>query len=113
MVCQSRPYHFKVFEDCLPQMLIGPFLNTFSHIPLRHLGSPLKLPPIFLTHFQPVIHFYTPLKTENGKFSNIFRGYISRKNISWKWFKNYISVLNRNFFAKALQNFLDVIYTSV
>ena len=27
-----------------------------------------------LTHFQPVFHFYTPLKTENLRFS-VFRGY--------------------------------------
>ena len=30
MVC--RPYHFKIFEGCLPQILLGPFLNTLSHI---------------------------------------------------------------------------------
>ena len=78
MVCLSRPYHLKVFEDCLPQILIGPFLNTFSHIPLRHLGSPLKLPPNFLNPFSTSDSLLYPLKTENGKFSNIFRGYISR-----------------------------------
>ena len=29
----SRPYAFKVFKGCIPQILLGPFLNTLSHIP--------------------------------------------------------------------------------
>ena len=28
----KRPYHFKFFKGCLPQILLGPFLNTLSHI---------------------------------------------------------------------------------
>ena len=28
----SRPYHFKFFKCSLPQILLGPFLNTVSHI---------------------------------------------------------------------------------
>ena len=28
----GRPYPFKFFKDCLPQILLGPFLNTLSHI---------------------------------------------------------------------------------
>ena len=28
----SRPYHFKSFKGCLPQILLGPFLNTFSQM---------------------------------------------------------------------------------
>ena len=31
-VCLSRPYHFKFFKGCLPQIWLGPFLNTLSHI---------------------------------------------------------------------------------
>ena len=31
MVNLKRPYHFKTFEDCLPQILLGPFLNTLTH----------------------------------------------------------------------------------
>ena len=27
MVCLSRSYLFKFFKDCLPQILLGPFLN--------------------------------------------------------------------------------------
>ena len=35
MVCLSRPYSFKFFKGCLPQILLGPFLNTLSHFILR------------------------------------------------------------------------------
>ena len=34
MVCLSKPYHFKFFKSCLPQILLGPFLNTLTHIKL-------------------------------------------------------------------------------
>ena len=30
--CLSRPYPSKFFKGCLPQILLGPFLNTLSHI---------------------------------------------------------------------------------
>ena len=29
MVCLSRPYHFEFFKSCLPQILLGPFQNTW------------------------------------------------------------------------------------
>ena len=32
MVCLSRPYRFKFFKGCLPKILLGPFLNTWTHI---------------------------------------------------------------------------------
>ena len=32
MVCTSRPNHLKFFKGCLPQILLGPFLNTFTQI---------------------------------------------------------------------------------
>ena len=32
MVCWSKPYHFKFFKGCLLQILLGPFLNTLSHM---------------------------------------------------------------------------------
>ena len=28
----GRPYPFKFFKDCLLQILLGPFLNTLSHL---------------------------------------------------------------------------------
>ena len=32
MVCLSRPHRFKFFKGCLPQVLLGPILNTLTHI---------------------------------------------------------------------------------
>ena len=32
MVWLSRPYTFKLFKGCLPQILPGPLLNTWTHI---------------------------------------------------------------------------------
>ena len=41
MVCLSRPCHFKFFKGCLPQILLGPLLNTltqvFPNIPIKFL----------------------------------------------------------------------------
>ena len=31
-ICLSRPYTFKCFKGCLPQILIGPHLNTLSYM---------------------------------------------------------------------------------
>ena len=33
--CLCRPYPFKIFKGCLPQILLGPFLSTLSHIKLK------------------------------------------------------------------------------
>ena len=30
--CLSRPYPFKLFKGCLPQILLAPLLNTLSHL---------------------------------------------------------------------------------
>ena len=42
----SRPYHMKFFKGCLPQILLGPFLNTLTHIE----QGPVKI-IIFFFHF--------------------------------------------------------------
>ena len=31
-VCLGRPYHFKFFKGCFPEILLGPFLNTLTHL---------------------------------------------------------------------------------
>ena len=31
-ICLGRPYHFIFFKGCLPQILLGPSLNTLSHV---------------------------------------------------------------------------------
>ena len=30
--CFNRSYHFNFFKGCLPQILLGPFINTLSHL---------------------------------------------------------------------------------
>ena len=32
VVCFNTPYHFKFFKGCLRQFLLGPVLNSLSHI---------------------------------------------------------------------------------
>ena len=31
---KGRPYHFKIFKGCLPQVLLGPFSNTLTQLKL-------------------------------------------------------------------------------
>ena len=33
--CFGRPFHFKFFKGCLPQILFGLFLNTLTYIVLK------------------------------------------------------------------------------
>ena len=49
MVCLGK-YHFKLFKGCLPQILVGPFLNTLTHLFISRNFS--------LKHFEVTIHFY-------------------------------------------------------
>ena len=37
MVCLSRQNHFNFFKGCLPQVSLGPFLNTLSHSSITFL----------------------------------------------------------------------------
>ena len=39
----SRPCPFRFFKGCLPQILLGPFLNTLSHMFLRALNTSLSI----------------------------------------------------------------------
>ena len=43
-MCLSRPYHLKFFKGCLTQILLGPFLNTLSHVSptLQELSVAIK-----------------------------------------------------------------------
>ena len=68
--CLSRPYPFKFFKRCLPQILLGLFLNTLSHM----YASFLSYTRINL--FLSNVTFLHPLETpENYRFSDVFRGY--------------------------------------
>ena len=37
----SRPYHFKFFKGCLPQISLGPFLNNLSQILINFSSNAL------------------------------------------------------------------------
>ena len=63
-VCLSRPYPLKVFKGCLPQILLGQFLNTLSHIILKVLKN-CKLVKFIECHF--VILFENCTKTDFGQ----------------------------------------------
>ena len=47
MVCPSRPYHFKLFKACLPQILLDPFLNNLTQISLWVVAFPLEIEPCY------------------------------------------------------------------
>ena len=35
--CLGRPYHFRFFKGCLAQILLGPFLNTLTHLSNKYI----------------------------------------------------------------------------
>ena len=43
MVCLGRLYHLKFFKGCLPQIVLGPFLNTLSRIQAKYSGHSFRL----------------------------------------------------------------------
>ena len=54
----SRPYHFKFFKDCLPQILLGPLLSSIFFL------------EIYLLHFI-IISLVLVLKLKNKRLNNI------------------------------------------
>ena len=60
----SNQFKLRSFHSCLPQILLGPSLNTFPQI-----ISPL------LTHFRSTFPFYTPRKRQKtGGFLTFSEG---------------------------------------
>ena len=52
MIWSSRPHHFKFFKGCLPSTLLGPFMNTLTHIDLPNLiGSLITSVTVFMIIF--------------------------------------------------------------
>ena len=78
MVCPSRTYRLKFFKGCLPEILLGPFLNALTHTfrnPQfsQYVGSLIPHP------FHAVGLFLYSLKTsENHRASDAFRWYRKR-----------------------------------
>ena len=80
IVCLNRPYHFIFFKGCrcLPQILLGPFLNTLTHMfpsrscdginwknqELRKLTAHCYVPWMLKESFKclPIFHHKTILK---------------------------------------------------
>ena len=52
MVCLSRPYPFKYFKSCHPQILFKPFLNTLPHLKSRRLKFPMEIFQFPISQFQ-------------------------------------------------------------
>ena len=48
VVCLGRPYPFSFFKGCLPQILLGPLLNTFTHIIINFVVACVWCPSGFL-----------------------------------------------------------------
>ena len=51
MVCLRRPYHFKFFKGCLPQILLSPFLSTLSDMIVHGNSDPC----LTIKHFQEAL----------------------------------------------------------
>ena len=56
MVCLSTPYHFRFAKGCLPQILLGPFLNTLPHMILVFKATDIVYGTI-LVSFQFLFNF--------------------------------------------------------
>ena len=65
MVCLGRSYHFKFFKGCLPQTLLGPFLNTLNQMIFErgaegHLLNRANVNELNLR----AVHFHERMKTK-------------------------------------------------
>ena len=67
MVCLGRPYQFKVFQGCLPQNLLRPFLNILTHM----------------------CHFFQIFLGESGR-----RGYMEAVPCSYKFLCRLVLIQN-------------------
>ena len=99
MVCLGRPYHFKFFKGCFPQILIGPFLNNLSHMEdsiTRHYYA-FQINSIILS----ITFLYPPKTSENFGFL-MFSWSIERKNSEQiGWYRNRISLIKHfGFYTK-------------
>ena len=84
--CLSRPYPLKYFKGCLPQYLLGPFLNTLSLINWKMLLL-LRTPaisdlraPFYLMIFVPNLKFPFLLLASNLFHCQII--FLPWKNVS-------------------------------
>ena len=91
MVCLGRPYHIKIFKDCLPQILLSLYLNTLPHTK-----------ETWLLHFS-IITFIERTKCKYRTVKILRRDSISNNNI--------IFVINHKFDSSIpLHSLYDVLY---
>ena len=91
IVCLSRPYQFKFFQGCLPQILLGPFLNT---LPRTLLIEEQPYRKIFKIILENLISVFS--KTESQFFTELNKPNIEifYLNVTLKLFsRNYIIFL--------------------
>ena len=65
--CLSRPYPYKFFKGYLPQILLGPFLNTWTHLSHRNLNCDKQL-HFSLAH--PELNKTEQIKTKKKQIKN-------------------------------------------
>ena len=68
MLCFSKSYPFKFFKVCLSQILLGPFLNTISHLSAPMSRAKLKKVLVIVT-WQALV--YKTFKKQSF-FSRVF-----------------------------------------
>ena len=86
MVCLSRLYSFKFVKGCLPQIFLGPFLNTLYQLYRRHLGKTVLVSlennrAIFLGTIRASVTLILSVSLENSHGSLTSD---SRASVTWK-----------------------------
>ena len=91
-ICGRQPLkNFKWYGllSCIPQILLGPFLNTFNHMKLRSyiciqteksVARSLKFQWSLLTQFSLIFHFYTLWKRQRTFGFPMFSGGKEKKH---------------------------------
>ena len=91
-ICGRQPLkNFKWYGllSCIPQILLGPFLNTFNHMKLKSyiciqteksVARSLKFQWSLLTQFSLIFHFYTLWKRQRTFGFPMFSGGKEKKH---------------------------------
>ena len=105
MVCLSRPYPFKLFKGCFPQILLGPLLHTLSHVILAQsvaecsrflVFEDVDCAMLFLIHFRasllniifnPYPIFYSYIVQNGSSFSLLLNNFYLLINVDMSFLK--------------------------
>ena len=96
MVCLSRPYPFKYFNGCLPQILFGLFLNTLSQ--MKHNSHTKHI-------LQHILKLQPP---EDGKCCGITHSL--KKTYSLETCARLLFMLLQDFFASTRPHRVDKVF---